>query len=37
MWLYKNGDQILCETCDGVLHKMNIIMNTKYNIKKLKN
>lgn len=37
MWLYKNGDQLLCQTCDGVLHKMNIIMNTKFNIKKSKN
>jgi len=36
MWLYKNGDEILCETYDGVLHKMNILMNNKYKIKSTK-
>ncbi|CDW72833.1 UNKNOWN [Stylonychia lemnae] len=25
LWLYKNGDQVLMQTFDGMLHKMNII------------
>ena len=33
MFLLKNGDQIVCETFDGLMHKMNISLNTEYEIK----
>ena len=32
VFLLKNGDQIVCETFDGLMHKMNICMNTEYEI-----
>lgn len=32
MFLLKNGDQIVCETFDGLMHKMNINLNTEYEI-----
>ena len=27
MWLLKNGDQIVVQTFDDVMHKMNIVHN----------
>lgn len=27
VWLYKNGEQFLMQTYDGMLHRMNIIDN----------
>ena len=33
IFLLKNGDQIVCETYDGMMHKMNICLNTEYEIK----
>ena len=32
MWLMKNGDQVVCQTYDGVMHKMNIVHNHKHEI-----
>eukprot|EP00347_Sterkiella_histriomuscorum_P004220 403361286 len=32
IWLYKNGDQFLMKTFDGMLHKMNIIDNHEHKI-----
>lgn len=32
MWLYQNGDQILVQTYDGMLHRMNIIDNNEHEI-----
>ena len=32
LWLMKNGDQIVCQTYDGVMHKMNIVHNAKHEI-----
>ena len=32
MWLMKNGNQLVIETYDGVLHKVNIIENREHEI-----
>jgi protein associated with RNAse G/E len=32
MWLLKNGDQVAIRTFDGVMHKLNIVHNTEYEI-----
>lgn len=32
MWLMKNGNQLIVETYDGVLHKLNIIENREHEI-----
>lgn len=32
MWLMKNGNQLIVETFDGVLHKLNIIENREHEI-----
>lgn len=32
MWLYKNGDQILIQTYDKMLHRLNIIDNQEHEI-----
>jgi hypothetical protein len=32
MWLYQNGDQVLVQTYDGMLHRMNIIDNNEHEI-----
>ena len=32
MWLMKNGNQLVIETYDGVLHKVNIIENIEHEI-----
>jgi len=32
MWLLKNGNQIVLETFDGVLHKLNIIENREHEV-----
>lgn len=37
MWLLKNGDQVVCQTQDGVMHKLNILQNTHHDIKIGKN
>ena len=37
MWLLKNGDQLVLQTADGVMHKVNIVLNTEHEIKELKN
>lgn len=37
MWLLKNGDQLICQTQDGVMHKLNILQNTHHDIKVGKN
>ena len=36
MWLMKNGDQIICQTYDGVMHKMNIVHNHRHEIQATK-
>ena len=37
MWLMKNGDQVVLETADGVMHKANIVHNTEHAIQSKKN
>ena len=37
MFLLKNGDQVVCETFDDVMHKLNIGLNTEYEVKVKKN
>lgn len=37
LWVYRNGDQLLMQTYDGVLHKANIIDNRAYKIEDSKN
>ena len=37
LWLFQNGDQILMETYDGQLHRMNIKDNTEHEIVEQKN
>lgn len=32
MWILKNGDQLVCQTTDGVFHKLNILQNTHHDI-----
>ena len=32
IWLYQNGEQILVQTYDGMLHRMNIIDNDTHEI-----
>lgn len=32
MWLLKNGDQVVVETFDGMLHRMNIADNESHEI-----
>ena len=32
MWLMKNGNQLIVETYDGVLHKVNIIENREHEL-----
>lgn len=36
LWLLKNGDQLVAQTVDGVFHKMNIVLNTEYEIQTTK-
>ena len=37
MWLMKNGDQLVCQTYDGLIHKMNIVHNSKHEVQVTKN
>ena len=37
MWVLQNGDQLVCRTSDGLLHKLNIVQNTHHNILTKKN
>ena len=32
VWLYQNGDQLLAQTYDGMLHRLNIIDNNEHEI-----
>lgn len=32
MWVYQNGDQILVQTYDGMLHRLNVIDNNEHEI-----
>jgi len=32
IWLMQNGDQLVVETYDGILHKLNIMDNIEYEI-----
>lgn len=37
MFLLKNGDQVVCETYDGLMHKLNISLNTDFEVQVKKN
>lgn len=37
LWLFKNGDQILVQTYDGMLHRMNIKENDEHSVIDKKN
>lgn len=32
LWVYKNGNQILVQTYDGMLHRLNVIDNNEHEI-----
>jgi hypothetical protein len=32
LWIYQNGDQMLIQTYDGMLHRMNIVDNNEHEI-----